>query len=330
MPGPFHNLIKGTTSGAPGTGSFTPSAASSGFLAWSTIPSGWYGLLRYEDGSAWEMSYGYWNGTTITRPSAGFVASSTSSQLSLTSSATASMVANGSEVMPHLARPWRGAFTIANSSTLHTVGLPTPTVTGTAAGGAVGSTNFLTEQVRTQWTSATTAHAQAGIDYLFTATAFHSSSAGRGGWEYRARFGASTLPTGPRLFVGMSSNTIVGSTAEPSALTANYAVLGKDSTDTNMQLLVNSNAGSGTKTDTGIPLTAGGLYDVTIWANPGSLTIYMLLVRVDTGDIYYGSTATDVPVTGTALSPYVIGGLSATTGTAFVLQFCSMVIRNGG
>ena len=330
MPGPFHNLIKGTTSGTPGTGAFTPSAAASGFSAWSTVPSGWFGLVRFEDGSAWGMSYCYWNGTTISRPTGGFVSSSTGSQLSLTSAATAALVANGAEVTPHPVRACRTAMATVNGSSLTIAGLPGATVTGTAASGTPATTNFLTEQVRTQITSGTTANAQSGISFPFTACAVVSSSAGRGGYEFRARFGVTTLPTGPRLFVGMTGTTIIGVTTEPSALTANYAVLGKDSTDTNLQLLVNSNAGSGTKTNTGIPLVTGGLYDVTIWTDPGSLTTYVLLVRVDTGDIFYGSTATDVPVNGALLTPIVAGGLSSTTGTDFVLQFCSLTVRQGG
>ena len=80
---PFLNAIKGTTASAPGTGSFTPNAAASGFLAWSTVPTNWVGLVRYDDGTDWELRYGFWNGTTITRAS-NVVASSTGSALSLT------------------------------------------------------------------------------------------------------------------------------------------------------------------------------------------------------------------------------------------------------
>jgi hypothetical protein len=60
---PFYNCIKGATSGAPGTGAFTPNAAASGFRAWSLVPTGWIGLVRYEDGTSWELTYSYWNGS---------------------------------------------------------------------------------------------------------------------------------------------------------------------------------------------------------------------------------------------------------------------------
>lgn len=144
------------------------------------------------------------------------------------------------------------------------------------------------------------------------------------------RFGCTALPIGPRIFMGTTSATFIGNAAEPSAFTANYAVLGKDSTDTNLQFLVNSNAGSGTKTDTGIPLVAGGLYECSIWFDTGSVTFKMLLVRLDTGDIYHNrGTSTDTPANGALLGAEILSGLSSTTGTAIVLNFCQAVFRTG-
>jgi hypothetical protein len=334
MAAPFYNAIKGTTSGTPGTGSFTPNAASSGFIAWSTVHSGWVGLVRYEDGSAWELSYGYWNATVLTRPSSGFVSSSTGSQLSLSSAATAAMVSDGAEVQPHLGGTRWGMYnSIASNSAPSTFGMGGVVVNGTAAAASLATTNFLTEQVRTQYTSATTANAQAGINNN-NATAVYSTAAGRGGFEFVCRFGASTLPTGPRLFAGLTATTYIGSTAEPSAFVASFAAFGKDSTDTNIQLIVNDNSGAGGKTDTGIPPTANGWYEASIWTPPGGGTIYGLLIRLDDpsgSNIWYGSTATNLPANGALLFPQIIGGLNGTnTGTAFVMQFGSMVIRSGG
>jgi hypothetical protein len=127
----------------------------------------------------------------------------------------------------------------------------------------------------------------------------------------------------------MTSSSFVGNTAEPSALVANYAVFAKDSTDTNIQLLTNSNASTGTKIDTGIPLVLNGWYEAVIWCNPGSTTIRALLVRVDTGAIFYTETSTDVPANGALLVLNCIGGLSATTGTAFTLGFGGYTVATG-
>lgn len=331
MPAPFYNCIKGTTSGTPGTGAFTPNAASSGFLAWSTVPTGWIGLVRYEDGSAWELQYSYWNGTTLSRAAASqFVASSTGSALTLTSAATAAIIADAGDIMSHVGgTPWRGWFSMPGGSTPTAVGLGTVTASGTAASVTVTATNYFTEQNRTQITSLTTANAQAGWR-LSSAVAVVDTTAGRGGGEFVCRFGATALPTGPRLFVGMSDVSYNGQTIEPSALVANIAAFGLDSTDTNIQLLTNSNAGGGTKIDTGIPLAVNGWYEAAVWWEPGSNKIYGLLIRLDTGTIWFGSTTTDVPATGALMQLQALCGLNGTnTGTAAVFHIGSLTVRGG-
>jgi hypothetical protein len=275
------------------------------------------------------LTFSYWNGTTLSRASTQLFASSTGSALSLTSAATAAQVMDASEVMSHLGgTPWRGWYPVVNSATPSVVGIAAPTATGTAAATTLATTNYLTEQPRVQIPSATTANAQCGWSSA-QAMALVSTSAGRGGYEFVTRFGASTLPTGPRLFMGVTSVTYVGSTSDPSALTAHVAAFAKDSADTNIQFLVNSNAGTGTKTDTGIALAANGWYEASIWCDPGSTTTYGLLIRLDTGAIWFGSTSTDVPGNGALMFPQCLGGLSATTGTAFTAQLGAMNLRTG-
>lgn len=328
MPGPFYNAIKGTTAGTPGTGAFTPNAASSGFRAWSLVPTGWIGLVRYEDGSSWELTFSYWNGTTLSRASTQLFDSSSGSAISLTSSATAAMVADASEVMSHVGgTPWRVWNPIPNN-TVGAYGFAAVTETGTGASAAIATTNYLTEQVRRQATSATTASAQAGWSggAVF---ALASTAAGRGGFEFVGRFGASQLPTGPRLSIGVSSISFIGAT-EPSAVTGNTAMFALDSTDTNIQLLVNDNSGGGSKTDTGIPLVATGWYEASVWCEPGSNKVYGLLIRLDTGAIWFGSTTTGVPANGAIMAPSILGGLNATnTGTAIIIHLGLTCIRSG-
>lgn len=333
MAGPFYNNIKGTTAGAAGTGAYTPSAAATGGIAWSAVPAGWSGLVRYEDGATWELQYSYWSGATLSRNSTAgalnqFVNSSTGSALSLTAAATAEMVADANEIAPHLAvnmRAWLGQVGAAGVTALGGLNV---TTTGTGASTTIATTNALTEQPSISITSATTANAQSGVSMTAPICAVNTT-AGRGGGEMAFRFGCSQLPTGPRVFMGLTGTTFVANTAEPSALTAHYAVLAKDSTDTNLQFLCNSNAGTGTKIDTGIALAATGVYECSIWFGPGGNTMRMLLIRLDTGAIYYGSTATAVPATGTALFPQIMCGLSSTTGTAIILNFCQAVFRTG-
>lgn len=331
MPSPFYDGIKGTcaTAGAPGTGAFTPDAAApSGYRPWSKAPV-WIGMVRYVDGNDWELSWGYWNGSTISRGTNQFYDSSTGSPLSLSASATAAMVVHGGDIMSHIGETsWRGWSANPNATALSAFGITTATLLGTASQPGGGNTNILTEQARLQLASATTANAQAGEPYA-TNYLSSNSNAGRGGWEYVARFGATQLPTGPRLFAGVSSVSLSGNTSEPSALVAHLAVFGKDSTDTNIQLMTNSGAGGSTKINTTISWAINDLYEAAIWTEPGSTTIYALLIRYGTGEIWFGSTTTDVPASATLMSPQIIAGLSGTTGTALQFQFVSMFIRNG-
>ena len=329
MPGPFYNAIRGSTAGTPGTGAFTPNAASSGFLAWSTVPVGWVGLARFTDGTAWELQYCYWDGTTLSRSATTqFVSSSTGSGLTLTSAATATLVPDTNLLgCDALFSPVRGYVAVASTNTTPNLfGAPTLTVQGTGGLASLAATNYLTRQIRHLSTSPTTANGQCGWTSVLPVVVA-SSTSNTGGWVFGARFGVSQLPTGPRWFCGLTSVTQL-STVEPSALVASYASVALDSTDTNLQILTNDGTTGGTKVNTGMPLVANSFYEILLWSNPGSLTVFYLLIRLDTGAIFYGSTATDVPTTGALMFPQMIGGLSATTGTAMIAHFGHMLFRS--
>lgn len=327
MPSPLYNAIKGTTAGTPGTGAFTPNAAASGFRAWTKAPTGWIGMVRYEDGSSWELSFSYWNGATLSRGANQLFDSSTGSQISLTSSATAAMIADASEVMPHLGGTyWVGTFGAVNTSVTALRG-GTTVETGTASSVALSSGSIQGAQPRRVYTSATTANAQAGWTSPNPWGVSHTT-AGWGGFEYSTRFSVTTIPTGARFMCGMATNTFIGQTIEPSAWTASYAAFAKDSTDTNWQLLTNSGTTGGTKINTGVAPNTGELYEMSIWMEPGGGTVYGLLLGLVNGTIWYGSTTTDIPGIQTLLA-HTVGGLSSTTGTAVVMQISSMMVRGG-
>jgi hypothetical protein len=326
---PFYNAIKGTTSGAPGTGAFTPNAASSGFRAWANVPAGWIGLVRFDDGTSWELSFCYWSGTTLSRSATQLYDSSSGSAISLTSAATAAMVVDASEVMSHIGgTQWRAWVPVPGTTTIATYNLSAPTGTGTASSATLAASSYRAEQNRIQYASATTANAQAGWSNS-TVVAVYSTASGRGGFECVARFGAAQLPTGPRLLVGLSTVTFVGSTAEPSALAASVAGFCKDSTDTNVQFFTKDGT-TANKVDTGITLNATDFYEASVWAEPGGGRVYGLLINLATGAIWFGSTTSNLPANGALMLPQLVGGLNGTnTGTAFQLQIGSYMTRNG-
>lgn len=95
MPALHKNRVKMTVSGTPGTGTVTLNAASSGYQSFATA----YGAnatvdMLFEDGTAWEVArnctYTH-SGTTVTRGT--LEESSTGSAISLSSAATASVIA---------------------------------------------------------------------------------------------------------------------------------------------------------------------------------------------------------------------------------------------
>lgn len=92
------NRVKENTA-TTGTGSVTPSGAVAPYQTWSAgaaVSGQWYSYL-IEDGAAWEVGTGLYNGTTISRPGPTndpSFASSTGALLNLTGSATISCVEN--------------------------------------------------------------------------------------------------------------------------------------------------------------------------------------------------------------------------------------------
>ena len=319
--------VSGTTSGAPGTGAFTPNAAVSGSRAWSTVFTGWTGLVRFDDGSSWEYSFCYWNGTTLSRASTQMFDSSSGSPISLTSAATATLICDINQFLDSsFAGPVRGSVMRSNSATFDDIGCTWTNVQSPTAA-ALATTNYLTGQPRVTYTSATTANASNGRTpsqaYLLA-----SSTAGIGGGLMSFKLGWTQLPTAPRLFLGGSTGSLSGAT-EPSALVESYVLCAADSTDTNLQFMVNNNSGSGTKTDTGIAWVINAWYHYAMWNYPGSLEWHQLLVREDTGAIYYRKTSTDVPPTATGLQPFIRGFLTASTGTAIIMDLGEVKLKAG-
>lgn len=325
MASPFFDAIKAGVSGTPGTGSITIGAVTSGFRAFSAVPSNTLVDYRAEDGSAWEIGVGLWDGTTLTRT---LRYSSTGSLLSLTSAATVSLVTPAEEVQPHIGGGKWGMWTASpGGSAMGTLGLGTASSNGSAAAATMSSSSFLGMQTRLKYTSATTADSLAGVNNSNSA-ACRSTTALRGGWEMVVRFGASQLPTGPRMFIGLSSG--LGVTLEPSANVQSFALFAKDSTDTNIQFVTNDGAGTGTKTDTGIAWAANDWFEAAMWCAPGGSEVFGSLVRLNnpTGGIWYGSRTTDLPASGTLMAPYVLGSLNGTnTGTAIILEIGSVYLR---
>lgn len=327
MPVPFPNAICGTTASNPGSGNFTPNAAATGCRPWSKVNPGWWGLVHYADAAGnWEDAYSYWDGTALSRGADQVFDSSTGSLITFTdATVTASLVIDGQDLPQWTNRIFDICCQNGNT-TVNQMG-PAPVVTGTAASISMATGTFFSEQMRIQHGSATTANAQAGWN---TGTCcVCDTTAGRGGGQVLGVFGCNQLPTNPRFFLGYSRATVVGSTSEPSAL-LNIAAFAKDSTDTNLQFMVNDGAGVATKVDTGIPMVAATTWLYwTIWIDPGMAAVRGLLAALDSGAIWYGVATTNLPATGLMLASQ-LGGLNGTnTGTAIQMHQQRFVALGG-
>lgn len=327
MSAPFFGPVKATVSAVSGgTGALTPSTASTGYLAFSTVPSNTLLFIRTEEGTAWETAYSLWDGTTLTRVLAD---SSTGSLVTFTTAATVAIVPDPNEVAPHLGGgKWAHWAATANSTNDTAIGAPGSVgATGTQAASALANTNYLTMQVRKKETSATTASAVAQFREN-TTLVYRSTTAFRGGFDLRMRFGASTLPTNPRAMFGLANGAWSGT--DPNGL-LNCAFIGCIEADAGV-LKFYTNDGSGNATaqaSTGMTLTANAFYEVRIWCAPGASTIYAMLRDLTTGAIWIGSATTDLPASGVSMFWTCGMALNATnTGTAVVLEWQHTYLRS--
>jgi hypothetical protein len=311
-----------TPSGAAGSGSFTPTNAAKALPLMGQMRVGGCYLFRFDDGGAWEIRWGFYTGSAITRPTNGFVTSSTGSALSLSANAVAAMLSPLGLFQRGMGEAIGLGVPINANSGMNAFAGGTLAISGTSAAGTFADTNQLTRQLKTQITSATTANS---VSEARTPGALASVN---GGFHFCGRLGVTQLPTAPRAAVGLTSSgsALAG---EPSALT-DVAMFAKDSTDTNLQFMVNDSSGAATKQDTSIALAINALYEASVWCDPAGATVYGLLANYTSQTLWYGSAASNLPTAATFLNTRLGAGLNGSdTGTAAILQFCGQYIQMG-
>jgi hypothetical protein len=314
--------LNGEVGAAPGSGSGTLTNAAKGIPFLARLRAGQCGLFRWDDGADWELRWGFWNGTAVTRPANGFVASSTGSALSLSAAAFATLIGElglWQRGRAENAATLQAAF---GSSTPASNGIPLATIIGTPGTVSWADTGIFTREPQIKQTGLTVASADAGR----CAGAAHVSR--NGGFHFACRFGSSQLPTGPRLAIGLTASVNAALGADPSAMT-DVAIFGKDQADTNIQFMVNDASGTATKASTGIALGTGTLYEANIWADPAG-NCYGLLVDYSNGALWYGSATGNLPTASTGLGYRASLALNGTnTGTAAILHLGMIVCRTG-
>jgi hypothetical protein len=320
---PFFDAVKSGVSGTPGTGTITMGTVVTGFRAFSNVPASSTLDYRIDDGTAWEIGNGMWNGTTLTR---GLKYSSTGSLLSLSSAAVVSLIISADDIQPHIGSgKWAMVSAVPGSATPSTFGC-TATANGTASSATVGLGSFVGRQHRVTCTSAAAASSNTGFT-MSSAPVGISTTGFAGGFEFIGRFGITTYSTTTSRFLAGVSTSSMAST-NPSAM-FDLAVIGFDAADTTFSFISNDASGTATKTSTGVAIATAGFYEAKIWANPGERKLQWTFSRIDNGTGAAG-VVTDtaaIPTNDTAIGA-MINLNTGTATTAVVMTFQSMYVRS--
>lgn len=198
---------------------------------------------------------------------------------------------------------------------------------GSAGAPAVTSTNRLSNAYRHTRATAGTAGSEAG---LRLSSQFARRDAG---FTYEFRGGIETLTAGMRLLIGLRASTAFPGNVDPSSLT-NVIGFGRDTADTNIQLIHNDASGTATKADTGIALAAGDELYVRIHCDPnGDYEVTLkkfgaanLTNTPDVGGTYTATVSTDIPAASTLLA-FLHWINNAATAAAASIAFTRESIR---
>jgi hypothetical protein len=173
-----------------------------------------------------------------------------------------------------------------------------PTNSGTVSNPTLATTSLKTSLDRFTVTSATTAGALA-YNRSAKLEVFRGNAAGRGGFNMVATFSLSTLQTGNRFFVGLSSTANVNPTnIDPLTSTAGSKVgLAFNLSTGNLQLVNNVNLTAPTVLDLGasFPVNNTNVYRLQLFAEPNGSSINYIVENLTTPATASGSLATNIP-----------------------------------
>ena len=161
------------------------------------------------------------------------------------------------------------------------------------------TTNALTSMNRATFGTGTTTTGTSGIQTSAT-VAWRGNAAGLGGFFFFSRFGVETHEAAMRYLVGLSAlNAFLA--GEPSVQNNSCGVC-KDAADANWHIFTRSGTTT-TKTDTGVAVAAGNIYDFFMFAPPNGSNITFRLVNAVTGVVHVDDVviSTNLPVNTTLM-----------------------------
>lgn len=172
------------------------------------------------------------------------------------------------------------------------------------------TTNYFTRQRRVAFSTAATASSAALIQPTFRVSRVD-------GFIFASRFGIATTVATLQVLVGLVE-TLPGGGVNPSGRT-NAIFVGKDNSDTNLQIMFNDGSGSCTKVDTGFPgnTTATDYYEAVIVCQPNG-NASVKVTRLNTGDVFSYDATTDLPTAANFLTPAIVLSNGATAAAATI------------
>jgi hypothetical protein len=172
-----------------------------------------------------------------------------------------------------------------------------PVITALSLGGSIR---------RARVASAATANSASELR-LTVAPCMRGNASNLGGFFVTFRFGVATAVATQRIAVGLFAlTTAIATTAEPSSL-VNGVWIGRDSTDTNLQLMYNDTSGAASKIDLGAsfsPLNTSAVFELVLFCKKGGNEIFYRVMDYESGAMADGSVTTDLPVSTTPITPH--------------------------
>jgi len=339
------NRVKATTA-TTGTGTITLGAASTGYLAFTAVPSNEVVQYVIESGTAgeWEAGFGLWNGTTLTRkPVQTHAAISTGTAttegtylpISLTGTSTVFISPHARNFQRHMG----GRVSVAQAQhgvgQINSLGFATwATNGGATASTTLAATNAFTMTPRCQYpqtatTASSTGGARSNTPIFRGATG--GATAYGGGFELTWRCGFSgALPSTTTAIWGLLANgAALAGTTNP--LTQQLGVFFYKTAAATGWAFGSNNVAANITTHRTFDSTAfpanvtETMYEMRIWTPPNGTIFYGSILNLKTGayaEAETGTVSTTIPPIDTFIQPQLWCG-NGTAGGALMLHFVS-------
>lgn len=188
-------------------------------------------------------------------------------------------------LQPHIARRRPSVWLpLGGANSVNSIGVGSPSPSGTATVRSVATTNFFTATKRLGVVSAATANSTARLSTGGVNQHFIGDAAGKGGFFAIFRWGCSDAATvaGARTFVGFAAAAF--GNVEPSSL-VNMIGIGTDAADANLQVMHNDGSGTATKIDLGSNFPdhtlSTDVYEMVLFCAPASSTVSYQVTRLN-------------------------------------------------